>query len=163
MALDYEIIKNRMTVFVQDSSVSTFDPSLAYACAIAQSYSLDLSGDTQEVIDMADCESEWASPEVNKKSWTLSVDSLLLRNIGGGNGTIDIFDKYNPYQLEIGDIVWCVIGDASCGSPYNPNSTGISYRYGKAVVTGINQSGNTDDFHTISATFNGKGALSKSV
>ena len=162
MAQDRELVKNKMTVFVQDASVDTFDPSLAYAIAIAQSYSLDLSGDTQEVIDLASCDAEWANPEVNKKNWTLSCDSLLLRN-NATSGTIDIYDKFDPYPLEIGDITWVVLGDASCGDPYNPQSDGIAYRYGKAVVTSLSQTGNTDDFHTLSVTFTGKGSLSFSA
>ena len=164
MALDYELVKSKLTVFVQSASVDTFDASTAYAVAIAQSYTLDETGDTQEVIDLADCDSDWSNPEVNKKSWSLSVDSLLLRP-NTGAGTIDIYDKYDPYALAAGDIVWVVVGDASCGTPYDAASGlgELAYKYGKAVVTSVSQAGTTDDFHTISATFTGKGALAKST
>lgn len=162
MAQDKELVKSKLTVFVQDGSTDTFDASLAFAIAIAQSYSLDESGDTQEVIDLAACDSDWANPEVNKKNWTLQADSLLLRD-NVASGSIDIYDKYNPYPINIGDITWVVLGDASCGAPYNPVSDNLNYRYGKAVVTSVSQTGNTDDFHTLSVTFTGKGALSFSA
>ena len=163
MALDKELIKSKLTVFVQATDVATFDPDSAYAIAIAQTYTLDESGDTSEVIDLADCDSDWSNPEVVKKSWTLSCDSLLLRD-NTASGTIDIGDKYDPYasQLGVGDITWLAVGDASCGGPYDISTGSIStlkYRYGKAVVTSVSQSGNTDDFHTLSVSFSGKGEL----
>ena len=162
MAKDYEFIKSRLTVFVQDGSIDTFDPSMAYAVAYASSYNLDITGDTQDIVDMADCFSDWANPEVNKKSWTLSGESLLLRP-NTGNGTVDIGDKYYPYALEVGQIVWNFLADASCGAPFNPDTDSeLPYRYGKSTVTSLNQSGTQGDFHTFSYTFAGKGAILKS-
>lgn len=157
--MNYEIVKNRMTVFVQDVSVATFDPSLAYAVAIAQSYTLDESGDTQEVIDLADCDSDWANPEVSKKNWTLSVDTLLLRPLV--TGTTNIGNKFNSYDLKVGDITWVVVGDAPCATPFNPADSSLGYKYGKAVVTSLSQSGTPGEFHTLSATFTGKGELKR--
>ena len=161
MALEYEIIKSQLTVFVQDSSIDTFDASLAYPVALAQSYTLDETGDTQEVQDLCDAAAEWASPEVNRKSWTLSTDTLLLRNVGANNGTITLGVKKDAYQLSLGDIVWCVVGDAvDCSEP---SGTEIAYKYGKAVITALSQAGSVGEFQTLSVTFTGKGELLRSA
>lgn len=153
---NYSIVKDLMTVFVQDASTDSFDANLAKAVAIAQSYSLDENGDTQEIVDLADENSEYSFPEVVKQNWTLSVDSLLLRSNSSGTISVGANQILPQSSLSVGQIVWAVLGDASA---YLPDSTNIAYRYGKCVITNINRSGNTTDPHTVSATFMGRGPL----
>ena len=157
MALNYQIVKEQLTVFAQDASIATFDASLAYPIALAQSYTLDETGDTQEVQDLCSAQADWANPEVNKKNWTLTTDTLLLRPVATDTGTVDIGSKKDAYNLTLGQNLWCVVGDASmCTSPLVAN---LKYRYGLATVTSKSQSGNVGEFHTLSVTFTGKGEL----
>lgn len=165
MAKDHELVKSRLTVFIDTSYSDDWATAKAAMTpiALAQSYNLDETGDTQEVVDLADTDSDWSNPEVSKKSWTLSCDSLLLRN-NASSGTLDIETKYKQHELVVGDLVWVAIADVvdegadqvNDGLPYSKD---MLIKYGRAVVTSVNRSGTVNDFHTVSATFSGKGAL----
>jgi hypothetical protein len=157
MANNREFVKSKLTVFI--------DVSAGWASAsqkpigIAQSYTLDESGETREVVDLGDADSLWANPEINKQSWTLSVDSLVLRPATGTVATYDASGKVEATNIKIGDMVWVSVADNKLGVIDNSVGTGFPFRYGKGVITAKSQAGTVNDIHTVSLTISGKGAL----
>jgi hypothetical protein len=156
MANNREFVKSKLTVFL-DVSAGWAEASQK-PVGIAQSYTLDESGDTREVVDLGDADSLWSNPEVNKQSWTLSVDSLVLRP-ATVNATYDASGRVELTSVKLGDNVWCAIADNKVGVIDNSVGTAFQYRYGKGTVTSKSQSGTVNDIHTISLTITGKGEL----
>lgn len=149
-AVKHEVVKSKLTVFVDPTNAAAFATDNLRAIAVAQSYNLDEGGDTQEVIDLADAAADWANPEVTKKNWSVSVDALVLRENPSGDIDVDDATQSKVTSLRVGDIVWVAIAESTFPD---------GLKYGKAVVTAFNQSGSAGEFHTASATFTGKGEL----
>ena len=148
-----------MTVFIDPTGNPTFDWTLMVPMALAQSYNLDTTVATQNLTanDLADgaTVANWTFAEPTEKSWTLTTDQLLLNE--DVNGTYDptgkAFNDDAIAALKAGTVVWVAIVDSDA---VNPDVVPL---YGQGIVTGYNQSGNIDEFHTYSMVVTGQGEL----
>lgn len=161
MANNREFVKSKLTVFMDVSA--GWASASQKPVAVAQSYTLDETGETREVVDLGDADSLWGNPEINKQTWNMSVDSLVMRPQTDPSANFDTTNKKELTSIKIGDIVWVAVADNKAGVIDSSATTGFTYRYGKGVVTGKSQSGTVNDIHTISVTIDGKGALNYGV
>ena len=160
MADTSRIVRSLFTVSLDLTGAATFDFLNQEPVALAQSYSLDTTVNTQSLVanDLADPAgvAEWTFPEPTDKSWTVSVDSLLLI-VDALNPNYDPTGKTEPgpvlEALKVGTIVW-VAGadsDAAVGST-------IPW-YGQGLITTYNQAGTIDEYHTYSLVVTGQGEI----
>lgn len=155
--MTHETVREYLTVYADIAGgASAFNEANLDPVAVAQGYSLSVTGETEDltVQDLADAlATVWANPEVVKKSFVLSADSLVLRP-NAVSGNVDATNKITDQdiKLAVGSVVWVAIMDSNA-------TTGDKYVYGKAVITGFEQSGTVGEFATYSVTFEGKGEL----
>jgi hypothetical protein len=158
--MTHRIVRSLLTVFVDKTASPTFDWTNLEPIALAQSYSLDVTVNTNSLVanDLADASgaAEWAVPEPSDKSWTLTTDSLVLI-ADTGNPEYDPTGKViNPdiiNSLKQGDLVWVAIADSTA------TSGDTVPLYGQALITGYSQNGSIDEYHTYTASFTGSGEL----
>lgn len=126
------------------------------AIALAQSYSVNQSIETEEVAELADLSADWANPEGTKKSYEISFEGLVFRQDAEGSYAYDDTQKtLGNESLKIGDVIFFALqdfdGNAVDGSLFK--------KYGKGMVTSIEETGSVGSIHTYSVTIQGKGEL----
>jgi hypothetical protein len=126
------------------------------AIALAQSYSVNQSIETEEVAELADLSADWSNPEGSKKSYEISFEGLIFRTDMDGSYAYDDATKaLGNEALSIGDVVFFALQDFDGGSVDGSNFK----KYGKGLVTSIEESGSVGSFHTYSVSIQGKGEL----
>ena len=159
-----EIVKSKLVLWIDKTTDKTLDvdsyddadAANMRAIALAQSYNLSQSGETEEITELASAESDSANPEVIKSSYNLSFDSLLLRVVAsGGNYKYDDLEKMEGSSLAIGEtFFWALTDFLETGF----DATKV-IAYGKGTVTGKEISGTVSSMHTYSVTIAGKGKV----
>ena len=160
MADTHRIVRSLFTVSLDLTGSTTFDFANQQLVALAQSYSLDTTVNTQNLVanDLADPAgvAEWNFPEPTDKGWTVTVDSLYLLE-DAVNPNYDITDKTAPAPvldaLVAGTRVWVAGHDSDAG-------TGSTVPwYGQGLITSYNQAGTIDEHHTYSLVVTGQGQI----
>jgi hypothetical protein len=123
------------------------------ALAIVQSMSLAESGDTEEILDLADPNADWANPEVSKKSGTGSASVFQLKE--DANGTISIDDsKFTMApSLKLGDIVLIAKGE------YPLVAGSKIERVFRAVITSNDAGNSPSESGSYDISFDSKGRI----
>lgn len=156
----HRIVKSLLTVFLDDTGSTSFTWANMQPYALAQSYSVDTQVATQNLVpnDLADPDgtAQWADPEPTEKSWTVTIDNLVVLP-EATNPNYDPAGKKTQADsitaLKAGTYVWVAVTDAG-------SDTGDTVPlYGRGLVTAYNQSGSTNEYHTASATITGQGEL----
>lgn len=160
MADTHRIVRSLMTVFVDTTGTEPFDPVNLQPVALAQTYNLTTAVATQNLVanDLADPSgaAEWVVPEPTEKSWTLSADSLVLVE-DAVNPNYDPTGKVIPSDildvLIAGNKIFVALMDSTAASG------DTIPQYGTALITGFDQSGSIDEYHTWSLTATGLGPI----
>ena len=158
--MTHRIVRSLLTVFVDDTPKTVFDFNELEPVALAQSYTLDTTKNTQSLTpnDLADPTgaAPWNVPEPTDKGWTLSTDALVLLVDAAApeyDPTGKIFNEGLFQLFKLDDKIWVAIVDSDAVE------NDVVPLYGQAVVTGFSQNGNMDEFHTYTMSFEGVGEL----
>lgn len=118
--------------------------------AKATGYSLEVN---KEEIEISTLDSDgWKKVIGGLKSWSVSTDGLVIRGANAAGETdyhalmLDLFSNDTPLDLVITSTV-----------------SGDKAYTGKALITGLSQSGAAGEVITFSASFGGDGALAQST
>ena len=160
MADTHRIVRSLFTIFLDLTGAATFDFTTLQPVALAQSYTLDTVVNTQNLvaIDLADPSgaAEWNFAEPTDKSWTVNVDNLYLI-------TDAIAPNYDPTDKEVPEDILQALVDGTivwvAGADSDAVTGAIIPWYGQAIITGYNQAGTIDEFHTYSAVLTGLGPI----
>jgi len=160
MADTHRIVRSLFTVFLDLTGGAVFDFSNLDPVALAQSYSLDTTVNTQNLVanDLADPSgvAEWNFPEPTDKSWTVSCDNLyLLEDAVNPNYDIELKTPPAPVleALIVGTRVWVAGADSDA-------AVGATIPwYGQGLITTYNQAGTIDEYHTYSLVITGQGQI----
>lgn len=125
--------------------------------AFAQSHTLSINGETQDVSNKDAGNGTWSSSEVSKMSWEISAEHMV--NAAGTNFT-DLYDAM--VAMTPIDVVLA----KSTGSENEQGITtwiaGSSFGFkGKATITSLELSAQNGEYATFSITLAGTGALKK--
>lgn len=126
--------------------------------AFAQSHTLSINGETQDVSNKDAGNGTWSSSEVSKMSWEISAEHMVNAN---GTNVTDLYDamvamtpidvvlaKSTGVEGENGITTWAPL----------TNSFGFK---GKATITSLEISAQNGEYATFSITLAGTGALKK--
>lgn len=125
--------------------------------AFAQSHTLSINGETQDVSNKDAGNGTWSSSEVSKMSWEISAEHMV--NADGTNVT-DLYDAMvamTPIDVVLAKSTG-VEGDNGITTWTAGNSFGFK---GKATITSIEISAQNGEYATFSITLAGTGALKK--
>lgn len=129
------------------------------AIAVVQSQSADISGDTEEVLDLTKSDADWANPVVSKRSATFSATIMMTKEVASGSGQVTIDDtKYlRGEELKVGDEVCVIQGD------YPLAVGGTIDMICRAVVTGKTTNPTAGSNSTMDVTLQAKGEVREAV
>lgn len=133
--------------------------------AFATSHTLELSLDSRE-ISTKDSGGKWSEAEAGKISWSMQTENLV-GNPGEGKGYDDLLDLM--IAREPIDVVFALEGDSKDYDAQKLDAvpTGgwsakaTNGRKGKAIITSLSLNAPNGEYATMSATFQGVGALEK--
>lgn len=133
--------------------------------AFATSHTLELSLDSRE-ISTKDSGGKWSEAEAGKISWSMQTENLV-GNPGEGKGYDDLLDLM--IAREPIDVVFALEGDSTNydAGKLDAVPTGgwsakaTNGRKGKAIITSLSLNAPNGEYATMSATFQGVGALEK--
>lgn len=133
--------------------------------AFATSHTLEVSLDTRE-ISTKDHGGKWSEAEAGKINWSMQTENLV-GNPGEGKGYDDLLDLM--IAREPIDVVFALEGDSpnyDAGKlDYVPTGGWTAKsgngRKGKAIITSLSLNAPNGEYSTMSATFQGVGALTK--
>ena len=125
--------------------------------AFAQSHTLSINGETQDVSNKDAGNGTWSSSEVSKMSWEISAEHMV--NATGTNVT-DLFDAM--VAMTPIDVVLAKSTGVEGENGVTTWTAGTSFGFkGKATITSIEISAQNGEYATFSITLAGTGALKK--
>ena len=125
--------------------------------AFAQSHTLSINGETQDVSNKDAGNGTWSSSEVSKMSWEISAEHMV--NADGTNVT-DLYEAMvamTPIDVVLAKSPG-VEGENGITTWTAGNSFGFT---GKATITSLEISAQNGEYATFSVTLAGTGALKK--
>ena len=144
-----------------DSTAGNFDyttnSASIRAIAVASSIGEDLSGETEEIVDLSQTNPEYADPFVISKSGSFSLSATMLRDKVDGEVSYDDTLFQEAPALKIGDTVMVIKAD------YPLVATGTIDLICRAVVTSRSKSVQGKSAGTVDLTLQSKGAWRENV
>lgn len=121
--------------------------------AHTNSADLTVSRDVQDITNMGATDIWTRNVPLKKASWSGNIEGLVVRDDYTGGGKTfnellnEMVDNHTPVEVAI-----------------KPDASGLTYRYGQALITELSLSGdNSGEAATYSASYTGAGPLDSST
>lgn len=133
-----------------DSFVTT---PVVKAVALVQSLQFGETGETEEILDLADANADYSNPEVAKKSGSGSASVYQLIQDPDGTISIDDSDFEFAQNLRVGDIILVAKAEwpLAAGGPV--------HQIYRAVVTGVDGNNSPSESGMTDISFESKGKI----